>query len=198
MEYIEDIKDQFDQVDPNRPVETQPLDPEKFSAFVKSPSEITEDVIYQLSDIISGRYNIRVTNRKPGVATTPDVVDRLLNAVTIIYIEEEGIPVGVASLADATQKCYMGFKPIDLYSLHSGVNLEGRVMLEFFAVPDEYISKGVGEELLAQIDDTGVKVFAVTDEDDSSGNELLAHYGFKQVDTMDIRSNESPIVLWLR
>ena len=36
MEYIEDIKDQFDQVDPNRPVETQPLDPEKFSAFVKN------------------------------------------------------------------------------------------------------------------------------------------------------------------
>ena len=198
MEFIEDLKENFDSVDPNQTAEIQPLDPTKYSAFVKNPSDITEDVIYQLGDIISGRMNVRADSHKPGLPTTPDVVDRLLNSVTIVYIEEEGVPVGVASLVDPTQKNYMGFKPLDLYSLHSGVNLDGRVLMEFFAVPDEYINTGIGEELIAQIDATDTKVFTVTDTDDESANELLTKYGFKQVATMDIDSNEVPVVLWLR
>jgi len=198
MEFIEDLKENFDSVDPNQTAEIQPLDPTKYSAFVKNPSDITEDVIYQLGDIISGRMNVRADSHKPGLPTTPDVVDRLLNAVTIVYIEEEGVPVGVASLVDPTQKNYMGFKPLDLYSLHSGVNLDGRILMEFFAVPDEYINTGIGEELLAQIDATDTKVFTVTDADDESANEILTKYGFKQVATMDIDSNEVPVVLWLR
>lgn len=198
MEFIEDLKENFDSVDPNKTAKTQPLDPTKYSAFVKNPNDITEDVIYQLGDIISGRMNVRADSHKPGLPTTPDVVDRLLNSVTIVYIEEEGVPVGVASLVDPTQKNYMGFKPLDLYSLHSGVNLDGRVLMEFFAVPDEYINTGIGEEILAQIDATETKVFTVTDADDESANELLTKYGFKQVSTMDIDSNEVPVVLWLR
>ena len=198
MEFIEDLKENFDSVDPNQTAEIQPLDPTKYSAFVKNPSDITEDVIYQLGDIISGRMNVRADSHKPGLPTTPDVVDRLLNAVTIVYIEEEGVPVGVASLVDPTQKNYMGFKPLDLYSLHSGVNLDGRILMEFFAVPDEYINTRIGEELLAQIDATDTKVFTVTDADDESANEILTKYGFKQVATMDIDSNEVPVVLWLR
>ena len=198
MEFIEDLKENFDSVDPNQTAEIQPLDPTKYSAFVKNPSDITEDVIYQLGDIISGRMNVRADSHKPGLPTTPDVVDRLLNAVTIVYIEEEGVPVGVASLVDPTQKNYMGFKPLDLYSLQSGVNLDGRILMEFFAVPDEYINTGIGEELLAQIDATDTKVFTVTDADDESANEILTKYGFKQVATMDIDSNEVPVVLWLR
>lgn len=198
MEFIEDLKENFDSVDPNQNAEIQPLDPTKYSAFVKNPSDITEDVIYQLGDIISGRMNVRADSHKPGLPTTPDVVDRLLNSVTIVYIEEEGVPVGVASLVDPTQKNYMGFKPLDLYSLHSGVNLDGRVLMEFFAVPDEYINTGIGEELIAQIDATDTKVFTVTDADDESANEILTKYGFKQVATMDIDSNEVPVVLWLR
>lgn len=201
MEFIEDLKDSFDSVDPTKqtqPKNTQPLDPSIYSAYVKNPSDITEDVLYQLSDIISGRMNIRADKQKPGVPTTPDVVDRLLNSVTIVYIEEERIPVGVASLVDPTQKNYMGFKPIDIYSMHSGVNLEGRVLMEFFAVPDEYINKGIGEELLAQIDATGTKVFTVTDNDDENENELLTAFGFKPVANMDIDTNEVPVTLWLK
>ena len=173
MDYIEDLKETFDSVNPTQTTEAQPLDPSVYSAYVKNPSDITEDVLYQLSDIISGRLNVRAKKQKPGLPTTPDIVDRLLNSVTIIYIEEERIPVGVASLVDPTQKNYMGFKPIDIYSLHSGVNLDGRVLMEFFAVSDEYVGKGIGEEILAQIDATGTKVFTVTDADDESTTELL-------------------------
>ena len=198
MEFIEDLKENFDSVDPTQPTEAQPLDPTKYSAFVKNPGDITEDVLYQLADIISGRMNVRAEVQKPGLPTTPDVVDRLLNSVTVVYIEEEGVPVGVASLVDPTQKNYMGFKPLDLYSLHAGVNLDGRVLLEFFAVPDEYLNKGIADELLAQIDATDTKVFTVTDADDESAIELLSKYGFQPVANMDIDSNEVPVTLWLR
>lgn len=198
MEFIEDIKEGFDRVDPTQNNGSQPLDPSKYSAFVKNPGDITEDVMYQLSDIISGRMNVRADKQQSGIPSTPDVVDRLLNAVTIVYIEEEGVPVGVASLVDPTQKNYMGFKPIDLYSLHSGVNLDGRVQMEFFAVPDEYLDKGIAEEILAQIDATGTKVFTVTDADDESANELLTRFGFQPAASMDIDSNEVPVTLWLR
>lgn len=198
MEFIEDIKEGFDSIDPTRQNGAQPLDPAKYSAFVKNPSDITEDVLYQLSDIISGRMDVHDDTQKPGIPSTPDVVDRLLNSVTIVYIEEEGVPVGVASLVDPTQKNYMGFKPIDLYSLHSGVNLEGRVLMEFFAVPDEYLDKGIAEEILAQIDDTDTEVFTVTDADDSSATNMLTRFGFKPVANMDINSNEGPVTLWLK
>lgn len=198
MEFIEDLKEGFDSLTPAKQTGAQPLDPTKYSAFIKNPSDITEDVMYQLSDIISGRMNVRADIQKSGIPATPDIVDRLLNSVTIVYIEEEGVPVGVASLVDPTQKNYMGFKPIDLYSLHSGVNLEGRVQMEFFAVPDEYLDTGIAEEILAQIDATDTKVFTVTDADDESSSELLARVGFQPVASMDIDSNEVPVTLWIR
>ena len=50
MEFIEDLKEGFDSVDPTQNNGSQPLDPSKYSAFVKNPGDITEDVMYQLSD----------------------------------------------------------------------------------------------------------------------------------------------------
>lgn len=199
MEYIEDIKDSFDSVDPTQaPSEPPKLDPERYSAFVKNPSDISEDVLYQLSDIITGHMNLRMKKNETGLVTTPNVVDRLMNAVTIVYIEEEGVPVGVASLTDPTQKNYMGFKPVELYSLQSGVNLEGRVLLDLFAIPDEYADKGIAEEILAQIDALDVKVFAVTDLDDETTPMLLERFEFQPMANIEIDSNEVPVTLWLR
>ena len=65
MEFIEDLKENFDSVDPTQPTEAQPLDPTKYSAFVKNPGDITEDVLYQLADIISGRMNVRARRCRP-------------------------------------------------------------------------------------------------------------------------------------
>ena len=190
--YIEDDLEQFEQATGNN----QPLDPEKYQAYVKSPADIDEETMYQLADIIDGRLDIK-PHYTPGVKATPKTVDRLLNSVTIVYITFEDLPVAVASIIDPTQTNYMGFVPLDLYSMYSAQNLDGRVQMEFFAVADEYDNTQVPTELFAQINQLGTPVYMVTDSDDEDSNTTLQENGFTPVANMDIGSNESPVILWL-
>ena len=95
MNYLEDDLEQFNnEVDPGI---TEGLDPDTYEVYVKNPSDITEEVMFQLADLIDGKYNLKakITNN---AAPAPDTVDRLMNAVTIVYITEERIPVAVASI----------------------------------------------------------------------------------------------------
>lgn len=194
MNYLEDDLEQFNnEVDPGI---TDGLDPDKYEVFVKNPSDITEEVMFQLADLIDGKYNLKakITNN---AAPAPDTVDRLMNAVTIVYITEERIPVAVASIIDPTQKSYMGFVPLDLYSLHSAQNLDGRVQLEFVAVNDESRGTPVEQELASQMNALGTPMFAATTASDQNTAQILTEIDFKPVSNMQIDSNGEPVILWL-
>lgn len=190
--FIEDDLEEF-----GKAVDTeQPLDPEKYQVFVKNPSDINEETMYQLADIIDGRMDIR-PHYTPGVIATPKTVDRLLNSVTIIYITYENLPIAVASIIDPTQKNYLGFIPLDMYSLCSGQNLEGRVQMEFFAVADEYINSPVPNELCGQVNALGTPVYMITDSDDADSNYILQNNGYQMVASFDLDTNETPVCLWI-
>lgn len=173
------------------------LDPEQFSAYVKNPSDITEEVMFQLADLIDGKMDLTPTDNNMAAAT-PDTIDRLMNAITIVYITDDNIPVAVASIIDPTINSYMGFKPLDLYSVKSAQNLDGRVQLEFIAIADEYKHSQVEQELLSQMNSLGTPLFAATTESDVNTAELLGEIGFKPVSSMDISANgDESVTLWI-
>jgi len=194
MNYLEDDLEQFNE--DVAPGITDGLDPDQYEVYVKSPSDITEEVMFQLADIIDGKYNLKakITNN---AAPAPDTVDRLMNSVTILYITDERIPVAVASIIDPTTKSYMGFVPLDLYSVHSAQNLDGRVQLEFVAVNDEYRGTPVEQELASQMNALGTPMFAATTESDQNTAQILTELKFTPVSSMQIDSNGEPVILWL-
>ena len=191
MNFIEDDLDTFKQDF------AEGLDPEQFEAFVKNPSDITEEVMFQLADLIDGKTNINPP--EPNAASaTPDTIDRLMNAITIVYITDENIPVAVASIIDPTDKSYMGFIPLKEYSLKSAQNLDGRVQLEFVAISDEYMHSPVEQELVAQLNALGTPLFAATTESDQTTAQILGEIGFKPVSSMKIDENgEEQVILWI-
>lgn len=173
-----------------------PLDPAHFSAYVKNPADVSEEDLYQIADIIDGKYNIKPRSGTVNLAM-PATVDRLMNSLAIIYICDDGIPVAAATLIDPTIKSFQGYAPLTLYSLHSGQNLDGRLQQEFFSISDEYTNIGLGRELKAQIKKLGTPTFTVSDVDDDETNEGLIRNGYNCVATMNIDSNDVPLFLWL-
>jgi len=191
MNFIEDDMETF-----NKDF-AEGLDPDQFEAFVKNPSDITEEVLFQLADLIDGKPDINPPTDSTAAAA-PDTIDRLMNAVTIVYITDENIPVAVASIIDPTTKSYMGFIPLDEYSLKSSQNLDGRVQLEFISVADEYMGSAVEQELVSQMNSLGTPMFAATSQSDQKTASILSAIGFKPVAEMEITENgEEPVILWL-
>ena len=191
MNFIEDDLDTF------KKDFADGLNPDQFEAFAKNPSDITEEVLFQLADLVDGKLDIEPRDNSTESAA-PDTVDRLMNAVTIVYITDENIPVAVASIIDPTSESYLGYIPLDQYSLQSAQNLDGRVQLEFIAIADEYIHSPVEQELVAQLNKLGTPLFAATTESDQTTSQILGEIGFKPVSSMKIPENgEENVILWI-
>jgi hypothetical protein len=191
MNFIEDDLDTF------KKDFAEGLDPNQFEAFVKNPSDITEEVMFQLADLIDGKLDIKPRENSTEAAA-PDTIDRLMNAITIVYITDENIPVAVASIIDPTSESYAGYIPLDQYSLKSAQNLDGRVQMEFIAIADEYVHTPVEQELVSQLNTLGTPLFAATTENDQITAQILGEIGFKPVSSMEISSNgDENVILWI-
>ena len=188
-------------IEQNDPVEQSPaeLDPEHFKAFVKSPSDIDDDTIKEIADLVDGKMDTRPKEPSLAAAAAPATIDRIMNSISIVYITEDDIPVGVITLVDPTIESFQGIKPIDTYTMFSGFNLDGRVQQEFFTVADDYTGKGVDRELVAQLNAEldGVKTFMVVDETDKNTISLLHENGYRYLCTSKINANEVPTQLWV-
>lgn len=172
------------------------IDTERFNAYIQSPSDISEDVLYQLVDLVEGKYDINP--EKPQIdVSAPKTIDRLLNSQTIIYITEDNIPVGMVNIIDPTIKNFQDIIPLDIYSLQSGTNLNGRLQQEFFSVADEYSDMGIAQELKAQINALDIPTFTVVDETDTKTIKGLAKNGYQFVSTFQPTSNDVPVQLWI-
>ncbi len=191
MNFIEDDLDTF------KKDFADGLSPDQFDAFIKNPSDITEEVMFQLADLIDGKLDIKPRENSTEEAT-PDTIDRLMNSVTIVYITDENIPVAVASIIDPTAESYLGYIPLDQYSLKSAQNLDGRVQMEFIAIADEYLHTPVEQELVSQLNTLGTPLFAATTESDSITAQILGEIGFKPVASMQISANGNEnVILWI-
>lgn len=182
---------------PETPAEQPSLDPERFKAYVKSPSDIEESTMRDIAAVIDGKNDITPPADNHVPVATPSTMDRLLNSVTIVYITDNDFPVAAANLIDPTKEDYRGVVPIKYYSLLSGYNLDGRVQQEFFAVAEEYRNHGLGEELRAQINALDTPTFIVVDTTDKDCIEGLAKSGYQFVAQLDDETTEYPVQLWV-
>lgn len=183
--------------DPEIPDQHPKLDPTRFKAFAKSPSDIDENTLRDIAAVIDGKTDITPPPDNHVPVATPSTLDRLLNSVTIIYITDKDFPVAAANLIDPTRNDYRGVVPIRYYSLLSGYNLDGRVQQEFFAVAEEYRNHGVGEELRAQINALDTPTFIVADSTDIDCIKGLARSGYQFIAQLNDETAEYPVQLWV-
>lgn len=177
----------------------EPLDPERFKAYVKSPDELDEETIRDIAAVIDGKLNTQQTRPvQPGTVpvAVPSTVDRLLNSIAIIYITDKDLPIAAASLIDPTVESYCGFIPLSHYSLESGYNLDGRVQQEFFAVADEYRNHGIGRELKAQIAALGIPTFILVDSNDADSIEGVSSNGYQLICELT-DTDDTDVQLWI-
>lgn len=176
---------------------TAELDPERFKAYAKSPSDIDEATLRDIAAVIDGKDDLSPPPDNHIPVATPSTLDRLLNSVTVVYITDNDYPVAAANLIDPTKEDYRGIVPIKYYSLLSGYNLDGRVQQEFFAVAEEYRNRGVGTELRAQINALDTPTFIVVDSTDRDCIEGLARSGYQFVAQVADETAVYPVQLWV-
>lgn len=178
-------------------VQQPKLDPDRFKAYVKNPSEIEESTLRDIAAVIDGKNDLNPPPDGHIPVATPSTLDRLLASVTIVYITDNDFPVAAATLVDPTKKDYRGVVPLRYYSLLSGYNLDGRIQQEFFAVNDEYANSGVSEELRAQLNALDIPTFAVVDVTDRNSIERLARSGYQFIAQLDDETSQIPVQLWI-
>ena len=173
------------------------LDPERFKAYAKSPSDIDESVLRDIAAVIDGKRDVTPRADSTVPVATPSTLDRLLNAVTVVYITDNDFPVAAASLVDPTREDYRHIVPVRYYSLLTGYNLDGRVQQEFFAVADEYRNAGLGTELRAQVAALDTPTFVVADVEDRECIEGLARAGYQFVAQVSDGTSLPPVQVWI-
>jgi len=173
------------------------FDSDRFESFIVNPADLTDDVVYQLSDIIDKKLSLDTPEVDDNATKGPNTVDKILSSLAVAYVTEEGIPVGVATLVDPTVENYKGITPLDFYSLKGAVNLENRIQQEFFTVADEYKSLGIAGELRRLLETIAPAMFVTVDISDKDTILGLQRNGYKFVNQFDTDWESTPVQLWL-
>jgi hypothetical protein len=179
--------------------ETVDVEPEPANreSFIVHPSEIEEDVLHQLADIIDGKTHFSKDDIKEETPKGPTTVDRIMTAIAVAYVTEENLPIAVSILQDPTIENYKYILPNDYYELKSGVSLEEKIQQEFFSFkPDKYTPK-VGMELKQLLMSNSPKLFIVTLSVDETTNKYLAGCGYKAISTFNTEWEKNPVNLWI-
>lgn len=173
-------------------------DTERFEPHLLKPSELTEDVLYQLSDLVDKKTQFTDPNvNKPDPEVTIDPVDRITNSICVAYITEDGIPVAVATLVDPTIENYKGIIPKDLYSVKSAVNLENRLQQEYFVVAEEYKGIGLSNALRSLLEKVSPNMFVTINVKDTDTLKGVTKNKYKKVSQFDTSWDNAPVELWV-
>lgn len=173
------------------------LDPGRFHAFTMTPDKIPEDKLQQLVDIVDRKSSAKPKSSEVSTRPIPATINRILNSDTVVYICDGDTPVAVATLVDPTQESYLGYCPLDMYSLYTGKNLDGLLQQEFFAVDESYHGIGLGTELRAQIANLGVNTFTVVDADDKDTMVGMINNGYECAAVIPDDGSGHPVQIWL-
>lgn len=175
-------------------IENEPTNQE---SFIVNPSELDEDLRYQLADIIDGKTHFNEDDIKEEKAKGPTTSDNILNSLAVAYITEDNLPIAVALLKDPTVENHKFIIPCDYYELKSGASLEERIQQEFFAFrPDKYNQK-LGMELKKTLMEDSSELFIITSSTDKSTNAYLTQCGYKVASTFDTEWEKNPVNLWI-
>lgn len=177
--------------------ESHPFDSNRFESVLVNPADLTDDVLYQLSDLIDKKTNLDTPETDTTTLKGPNTIDKLLASLAVAYVTESGIPVGVATLVDPTVENYMGIIPLDFYSLKAATNLENRIQQEFFTVADEYKAMGIAGELRRLLETVAPAMFVTVDMADKDTIQGLKNNGYVYVNKFITDWDNIPVQLWL-
>ena len=173
-------------------------DTERFESHLVKPSELTEDVLYQLADLVDKKTQFTdPAVNKPDPELNIASVDRISNSLCVAYITEEGIPVAVATLVDPTIENYKGVIPKDLYSVKSAVNLENRLQQEYFVVAEEYKGLGLSGALRSLLEKVSPNMFVTVSVNDNDTLQGVAKNNYQKISQFDTDWDNAPVELWL-
>lgn len=177
--------------------QSHPFDSNRFESTIVNPSDLPDDVLYQLSDIIDKKNNLDTPETDTNTTKGPNTIDKLLASLAVAYVTEDNIPVGVATIVDPTVENYTGIIPLDFYSLKASTNLENRIQQEFFSVTDEYKQMGIAGELRRLLETVAPAMFVVPDASDKDTINGLKNNGYVYVNQFNTDWDATPVQLWL-
>ena len=165
--------------------------------FVVNPTEIPDDLLYQLSDIIDGKTHFSNNDLSLEQIEGPSTRDKILGSIAVAYIMENNLPIAVALLLDPTIENYKKIIPNDYYEVKSGKSLEGRIQQEFFAFkPDQY-SPELGKELKELIESNSPNLFIVSLAIDETTNRYLIESGYRLISEFKTDWEKETVKLWI-
>ena len=174
------------------------FDTDRFEPHLVKPNELTEDILYQLADIVDKKTQFTDPDvNKPDPDLNIDSVDKISNSLCVAYITEDGIPVAVATLVDPTKENFKGIIPKDLYSVKSAVNLENRLQQEYFVVAEEYKDRGLSGALRSLLEKVSPNMFVTVNVKDTDTLNGVSKNNYKQVSTFDTSWDNAPVELWV-
>ena len=186
------------EVDGEKKVQPQvAFDSETFDSFIVKPDSLDSESIYELAKIIDGKTHYNKLDELPIDKTAPITVDQLDNALAIVFVAKDGIPIATATLADPTVPNFKGIVPIDQYEMKAGISLEGRLQQVFFAVSPEYHDMGIGSELRKRLSEITDKFFIVVNASDIETIEGLKLNGYKFVSEFNTDWDSESVQLWI-
>ena len=171
--------------------------PDQFESFIVDPVELDDDFVFQLADIIDKKEQLDNRDYTAKSFKAPNTVERLLNSEKIVYVTEDGLPVGVATLFDATKENYMGIIPADFYALKSATDLNDRMQQEFFTVVDEKKDMGIAGELRNRLEEISPLMFVTVPVTDKDTLEGVSKNGYKLVSEFETEWEAAPVQLWI-
>lgn len=174
-----------------------PFDSTRFDSTLVNPSDLSDDILYQLADLVDKKLNLDTPEYDTNSHKGPNTVDKILSSIAVAYVTEDGIPVGVATLVDPTVENYMGIIPLDFYSLKGSTNLENRIQQEFFTVADEYKKMGVAGELRRLVETVAPAMFVTVDIADKDTIDGLKTNGYVYVNQFNTDWDSIPVQLWI-
>jgi hypothetical protein len=174
-----------------------PYDNNTFTSYHTTPMDIDNDLLYQLADIIDKKMSFDYKPFTTQSFKAPNTVERLLNSEYIIYILEEGLPVAVATLIDASKENFMGIIPIDFYSLKSAYNLSGRMQQEFFTIVDEKRDMGLAGELRKYLDKLSPQSFIIVSSTDIDTLKGIEKNNYEFIAEFNTSWDKTSVQLWI-
>lgn len=204
--------DMFESLDMMRPicemasvdmeVPTGALDAAHYKAYARNPSEIDQNTLAELADMVDRAHDARnviaaqqATGREP--MASPRTIDQLMNSILVIYIMYDDAPVAVTNIVDPSTEDYHGYVPIRFYSMKTGYNLDGRLQQSFFSIDEDYRGFGVARELFLQLHTNGSPCFIVIDPMDAPTVKNVQESGYMRVGHLTIDGSDNEMELWV-
>ena len=178
------------------------IDASHYKAFAKSPSDIDQNTLAELADVVETAHDSRnviaaqqAMGREP--MATPRAIDQLMNSILVIYITCDDAPVAVTNVVDPSIEDYHGYVPITFYSMKTGYDLDGRLQQSFFSIDEDYRGSGVAKELFLQLHNNASPCFIVVDPTDAPTVKNAQESGYMKMGQLKIDGSDNEMELWV-